>query len=186
MGVPAGRVVPLHPALCLLGAAALFVLAGWPDAVLAQEAAQEAAREAEAPKPAPPVVAMALDGEVYDLEALRGRVVVVNFWFVDCPPCRGEIPDLNALVADYRARDVVFLAFALDDAPALRAFLAETPFDYAVFPEAHDVARQFRVFVYPTHLLIDRQGRIAHRLTGGDAGRQAEIRSLLDGLLGGE
>ena len=42
-----------------------------------------------------------IDGEKYDTTSLKGKVVVLNFWFVDCPPCRKEIPELNKLVKKY-------------------------------------------------------------------------------------
>lgn len=41
-----------------------------------------------------------MQGQCWNLKSLRGRVVLLNFWATWCPPCRAEIPDLNAIAAD--------------------------------------------------------------------------------------
>src|SRR5262249_20333011 len=43
-----------------------------------------------------------LDGQKLDLSALKGKVVVLNFWFIDCPPCQAEMPSLNTLVSEFK------------------------------------------------------------------------------------
>ncbi|MHC4991712.1 MAG: TlpA family protein disulfide reductase, partial [Planctomycetota bacterium] len=125
-----------------------------------------------------------LDGVEYRLAELKGKVVVLNFWFIGCAPCRVEIPGLNQLVESYAERDdVVFIAFAMDPADALREFLAEKPFDYAIVPSAGHLTQLFEARSYPTHLIIDREGRIAARLVGGSKDRHEDLRPLIERAL---
>ncbi len=66
-------------------------------------------------QPAPALVARSFNGEVIDLAALRGNVVVLNFWASWCGPCRTEMPLLDALAHDYRERGVVVIGLSADD-----------------------------------------------------------------------
>ncbi|GEM_PF-3395792 len=128
---------------------------------------------------APAFRAIALDGQQFDSTVLRGKVAVLNFWFMGCAPCRVEIPGLNKLADEFTGEDVVFIAFALDDEKALRNFLKETTFKYHIVPRAGEIAEQFDISVFPTHIIIDKQGRIYAFLTGGNANRHEDLRPLI-------
>jgi len=65
---------------------------------------------------APALVAPRLDGSVFDLAALRGKVVIINFWATWCSPCRAEMPQLDAFYRRYRARGLELLGVSVDDA----------------------------------------------------------------------
>lgn len=103
-------------------------------------------------------------GQPVALADLRGKVVVVNFWFIRCPYCIEEMPNFKKLTAAYAGNpDVVFVSLARDKAAPLQKFLAERgDFGFAVLPEMGDVARQFGVLGYPTTAVIDRQGRFRY------------------------
>src|SRR6476646_3106450 len=74
--------------------------------------------------------ALDMDGNPVDIATLRGKVVVINLWFINCPNCLEEISQLNELVNDYKGKsDVVFLGLAASPKPALDKFLAKTPFN---------------------------------------------------------
>jgi thiol-disulfide isomerase/thioredoxin len=64
---------------------------------------------------APPLVARSFTGDTIDLAALRGQVVVLNFWASWCGPCRSEMPLLESLSRDYRDRGVVVAGLSADD-----------------------------------------------------------------------
>lgn len=64
---------------------------------------------------APPLVARAFTGATIEIAALRGQVVVLNFWASWCVPCREEMPLLDALSREYRDRGVVVAGLSADD-----------------------------------------------------------------------
>ena len=66
-------------------------------------------------QPAPALIAPGFDGQAIDLQSLRGKVVVLNFWASWCGPCRSEMPMLDAVSRDYSNRGVVVLGFSADD-----------------------------------------------------------------------
>ncbi len=146
-------------------------------------AATRAAAPASGRRPAPDVTLKTLDGREVRLSDLKGRVVVLNFWFVNCAPCRAEMPDLNKLVDSHRGQNVVFLGVATDKADAIRDFLKKFPFKYEIVPEGTATADAFGVAVYPTHILIDKAGNVAHFLVGGGAGRPEQLATLIAALM---
>ena len=108
-----------------------------------------------------------LNGNAYNINDLKGKVVVINFWFINCPPCRMEIPELNALVEKYKGRDeVVFLAVALDARQQLLEFLQMMPFKYNVIADGRYVARKFGVSAFPTHVVVDKAGLVKFHTAG--------------------
>jgi len=101
-----------------------------------------------------------LKGRKYQLAHMLGKVVVLNFYFRSCAPCIAEIPDLNAVEAKFRGKDVIFLALALDSPAEVAAFLKQHRFSFISLPNAGAVHRQFSVSVCPTTIVIDRNGII--------------------------
>lgn len=96
-----------------------------------------------------------------DSKELKGKIVVLNFWFINCPPCRNERPYLNQLVKEYAIdSNIVFVAIALDDKPQLETFLKINPFSYHVIPNGGGIAKDNDVDQYPTHVIIDKEGKI--------------------------
>jgi peroxiredoxin len=108
-----------------------------------------------------------LEGKKHDLNKLEGKILVMNFWFVDCPPCRQEIPDLNDIVDSFRTnKKVVFVAVALDDAQRLRNFLEQSPFKYDMISDGRSISGMYGVKSYPTHLIVDQQGKVYFHSSG--------------------
>ncbi|TET46471.1 TlpA family protein disulfide reductase [candidate division TA06 bacterium] len=133
---------------------------------------------------APSFQVTSLDGKRFDLESLRGKVVVLNFWYLGCAPCRMEIPSLNKLVKAFREKAVVFIAIGLDDDEAMRQFLKETEFAYDVVSKGGRVVSHFGVRGFPTHIIIDQDGLIDTRLTGGSKEIDKNLAPLIERLLG--
>lgn len=102
-----------------------------------------------------------VQGRKYDSKALAGKIVILNFWFINCGPCRMEIPELNKLVQQYKQRDdVVFLAVALDDRAAIQTFVEKRPYDYALVADGRYVAERYGIKSFPTNVVVDRQGNV--------------------------
>lgn len=134
-------------------------------------------------KPAPTFIAKGLDGKTYDIAKLKGKAIVLNFWFIGCPPCRQEIPSLNTLAKEFAKKDVVFLALALDDEKDLKEFLKKTPFTYTIVPKASEVSQKYGVEAFPTHIVIDRNGMNIGQLVGGSETRHEDLRPLIERAL---
>lgn len=108
-----------------------------------------------------------MNGVKYNLKELRGKVVVLNFWFINCPPCRQEIPHLNEMVDAYRDnKDVVFLAVALDERSELEQFLKTMPYHYNIIDGGRYIAQQYGITSYPTHVILDKQGKVIFHTSG--------------------
>jgi len=117
-------------------------------------------------KPAINFIASDLLGNTYSLDRLKGKLIVINFWFVECKPCVMEIPDLNQLVEKYKNKDVVFLGIALSNKDKIQSFLKSKPFKYNIIPDAQDIASKYNILSYPTHMIIDKNSIVKYTNSG--------------------
>lgn len=115
----------------------------------------------------------ATDGSTISSEDFLGDVVVLNFWYAACPPCRLEAPDLEQLHQDYAAQGVDFVGVNVSDGLATaEAFNTEHGVTYPSIldAESNDVLLAFAGSVsanaVPTTLILDREGRVAARFSG--------------------
>ena len=126
-------------------------------------------------KKAPHFTAKTMEGEKISSKKLKGKILVLNFWFTRCTPCVKEMPNLNKAQTYFKNdKDVVFLSFCLDDEKKIGRLLKDHPFQYKICPEARDIANRFRIQGYPANVIVDRQGKIAAYIRGnqGDIARQ--------------
>ncbi len=122
--------------------------------------------------------------EVFNLKAARGNIVVINFWFIACTPCRREMPELNALVAQYQNNPKVqFISIALDQKKELEVFLAASPFSYRVIDNGRALANGYGILSYPTHVVADSEGRVAYHSVGYAPESALWLRRTIDRLL---
>jgi peroxiredoxin len=102
-----------------------------------------------------------LDGRQWTLHDLRGKVVLVNFWATWCPPCRKEMPDLNSLYKEFKARGFVVLAISDEKAAIVRSYLARHKVSYPILLDPGDrVHKRFNVDGIPQSYLYDRDGKL--------------------------
>jgi len=123
------------------------------------------------------------DYRVWDSDQLRGRVMVMNFWFTACGPCIKEMPLLNELTADYRYKNIVFLALAPENRGTIKRFLKKNSFKYNIVPAASKYIQQLQVEYFPTHLLIDKNGVIRQVYIGYEEGIKDKLQAEMDKLL---
>ena len=112
------------------------------------------------------------DGEEFSAAAHRGEVLVLNVWYASCPPCRKEAPDLQALHEDFQDQGVFFIGVNVRDAagPA-RAFEETYGITYPSMPDPdakimYSLRGQVAPNAVPSTLVIDREGRVAARISG--------------------
>jgi thiol-disulfide isomerase/thioredoxin len=125
-------------------------------------------------KPAPRARGTTLDGTPFDLAALRGKVVVVNFWASWCAPCRSEAPTMQKVYDETKASGVQFVGVDIKDGKDnAQAFLRTYKITYpSLYDQAGQIALAFRDIppnAVPSTLIIDRKGQIAARAIGSVA-----------------
>jgi peroxiredoxin len=132
--------------------------------------ASESRPTAGAARPAPDFALKTLDGSQIRLSDLRGKTVLLNFWATWCPPCKAEMPDLNALHREYgEARQ--FTVLGIDDEEGQAEVAAFARQNGIAFPLAMDsdgavTSNRYSVRGLPTSLIIDRDGNIRDTWTG--------------------
>jgi peroxiredoxin len=102
-----------------------------------------------------------LGGNSWTLKQLRGKVVLVNFWATWCPPCRKEMPDLQALYNRFKDQGFVILAISDEEAEKVKPFLAERNITYPVMLDpGRKVNDLFEVVGIPKSFVYDRSGKL--------------------------
>jgi peroxiredoxin len=102
-----------------------------------------------------------LQGKSWTLKDLRGKVVLVNFWATWCPPCRKEMPDLDALFQKFRDQGLVVLAISDEDAAKVKPFIDERKISYPILLDpGRKVNDLFVVQGIPKSLVYDRDGKL--------------------------
>ena len=124
-----------------------------------------------------------LKGKTHILSELKGKVVVLNFWFVECKPCIMEMPELNELVEEFKEKNIVFLAIALNDKKELKKFLKTTDFNYKVVANGQSSADSYGVKGFPTNVIIDQNGIIHYVSTGIGPNNKENLQKAINELL---
>jgi thiol-disulfide isomerase/thioredoxin len=118
-----------------------------------------------------------------DFNPNKGKIIVINFWFIACKPCNMEMPELNKLVEKYKGSDVEFLAIAIDDPSQLKSFLKKTDFDYRVLSISQKDVAPLNITGYPTHLILNRDGQIVFKSMGYSPGSIEALEKAIEGEL---
>jgi peroxiredoxin len=111
-------------------------------------------------QPAPEIVGTTLDGAPFDLAALRGRPVVINFWGPTCVPCRSEFPLFKAKLTQHAAEGLVIVGVLMADPPdQARTFIADEGATWATIADPTGAIKgAYRVAVRPQSYFVDRAG----------------------------
>ena len=127
------------------------------------------------------------DGAEMTLDAFRGQVVVLNFWATWCPPCRTEMPMLDALNRDLGSADfqVVTVATGRNSPAAMRRFFEEAGIE--TLPLHNDptmaMARGMAVLGLPVTVILDRDGQEIARMQGEADWNGPSARAVLDAMI---
>jgi peroxiredoxin len=146
-----------------------------------REAAQKLTFATMLDKPAPDFELKDLQGNRWSLQELRGKVVVLNFWFTTCAPCIQEMPELNKLVQSYNGKEVVFLALAFNDTKQLNTFLQKQAFNYTILPDSREVNNKYQVSSYPTSMVIDKEGNVK-KIMGSSPKIREDLETVINAL----
>ena len=102
-------------------------------------------------------------------QALRGKVVILDFWGTWCPPCVADIPRTNELIAKYRDKPVQLIAVGHENAPKVEYFLKKHPINTWVALDLKvTVFKSFTAFGIPHAVVVNQKGIVAAILSPGD------------------
>lgn len=126
-----------------------------------------------------------LSGNRLTRKELKGKVLVLNFWFIGCSPCEMERSSLNDLTKIYSDNeDVVFISFAKNDKEQLTKFLVEHPILYNVVPTDKDfIETEFEINEYPVNIILDRNGKYFFNSSASGVGILTILQRQIDKAL---
>jgi peroxiredoxin len=102
-----------------------------------------------------------MDGKTFSLEALRGKVVLLNFWATWCPPCRKEMPDMEALYRRFQKKGLVVLAVSDEERETVVGFLAKQNYTFPILLDpGRKVNDAFGVEGIPKSFIFDAEGKL--------------------------
>ena len=127
-----------------------------------------------------------LDGDSVSLSSYRGSVVILNFWATWCPPCRAEMPSMEALYQRYKDRKLEMLAVNLgESANAVRSFVQKSGYTFPVMLDGNNrIGGIYGVEAIPTTFIIDNEGKIIGRVVGSIQWDTPQVYAAFDALLG--
>ena len=125
-------------------------------------------------------------GSEQRLSALKGRIVILNFWATYCAPCRQEMPDLAAIQNEYAALGLQVIGASTDepgDRTKVLQFVKETKVNFPIWigATAGDMMRFGLGAALPGTVIIGRDGRVAKVMSG--VVNQAELKKQIDTML---
>ena len=139
--------------------------------------------------PAPAFSGIALDGTEYDLDRLRGSVVVMTFWSTRCAICHYELPRLNALADRFKGQRVFLLALSMEADDIIKAYLKKNSFKFRVLPNSFGTVLTYADrgksgnldMGFPSFYVLDKSGTLRYRASGYD--KTEGVAAAVDRLL---
>jgi thiol-disulfide isomerase/thioredoxin/outer membrane lipoprotein-sorting protein len=135
---------------------------------------------------APDFELQAPGGDKVSLSSMRGSVVLLDFWGTWCLPCKRSSPEIQKVHTDYKDRGVKVYGLAVREAADENPInhMRENNYTYGLLLRADSVARQFGVRLYPTFIVIGKEGEIVHIESSFDPQNTfANIRGAIDRAL---
>ena len=118
--------------------------------------------------PAPELELVNLDGQPVSLEALRGQVVMVNNWATWCPPCRAEMPELEAFYQAHKEEGFVLVGInSGDQSDQVQDFIQEYNLSFPMWLDPTGLAiHAFQNNALPSSYVLDEDGTVRMMWSG--------------------
>jgi peroxiredoxin len=135
----------------------------------------------------PEFSATTFDGKEITAEYFKGKITILSFWSISCPPCIAEIPGFNNVVDKYGPDKLNYLAIAPDDEKDIKDFLIKNPWKFSQLSSGWTL--NFDIFKhrwgYPTTFVINEDAIIIAAFSGGKPDERAvkEIDDTLTGII---
>jgi thiol-disulfide isomerase/thioredoxin len=133
------------------------------------EKPKESSSEPQTNRPsAAPFQLTDIAGKPLSLAALKGKVVIIDFWATWCPPCRAEIPHFKELYAQYKDRGLEIVGLSVDNGSAeVVSFVKENKIEYPVAMADGALQKAYGgIRGIPTTFIVDKRGGIAKKYVG--------------------
>jgi peroxiredoxin len=110
-----------------------------------------------------------LNGKEVSLSDFKEKKVFLNFWASWCPPCRGEMPDIEKLYEQTKDSDLIILAVNLGETKnTTKSFIDNNKYNFQVLLDSdQSVANQYNITAIPTSFFIDKEGYIVSTVRRG-------------------
>ena len=123
-------------------------------------------------------------GDTLMFDQFHGKVVFLNFWATWCPPCKAEMPSIQALYEDVKSEDIEFVMLSLDRNPqeVVQGFMDENGYTFPVYGPLEQLPPEFQSRAIPTTYIISKQGKILFSHSGVANYDTKEMRGFLKEL----
>jgi thiol-disulfide isomerase/thioredoxin len=132
-------------------------------------------------KMAPAFEVTALNGTTFNLDAMRGKVVLIDFWATWCGPCKKDLPYLKKIAREFAGQPLVMISVSLDsDEAAWREFVQKNEMTWLQYRDVdHKLAGEFGVTAIPHYFTIDSDGVLTSESIGSGSHLEDRLRKLI-------
>lgn len=122
-----------------------------------------------------------LDSKNISLSDFKGQLVIIDFFYKDCPPCRKAIPILQSLHEKYKSMglNVIGIDPIDEENSTLKSFISKAGITYQVLLDKNNVNIDYHVSGYPTLYLIDKKGNVMYAESGFNGSFASKLEELI-------
>ena len=132
-------------------------------------------------KMAPAFEVTALDGTKFNLDAMGGRVVLIDFWATWCEPCNRELPHMKKIAKEFANQPLVIISVSWDsDEAKWKDFIAKNGMTWAQYRDTdHSLSNEFGIDAIPHYFTIDSDGVLTAEMLGEDQDVEGKLKKLI-------
>jgi peroxiredoxin len=124
------------------------------------------------------------DGKGTSLAQMKGKIILLDFFFIGCGGCMEALKPLNRLHEKYKSQNVAMVSMTFrDNKKSVTGFKENYNIKYPIYIDAGDVVKLYHVEGFPTFYFIDQEGKIRSAFVGYYDDFEAKVTSIIDGLL---
>ena len=132
-------------------------------------------------KMAPAFTVTALDGTKFNLDAMGGRVVLIDFWATWCGPCNEELPHMKKIAKEFAGEPLVIISISWDsDEQKWRDFINKNEMTWVQYRDAdHHLSNLFDIKAIPHYFTIDADGVLTSEMLGSGSDVEGKLKKLV-------